>query len=175
MSKAFTREDDVKGEEVVPRHVSPLPPGVRNYLTSGGARRAREELTRLRKVERPALQAAPTAGGVAAAESEEQLKRVNLRIADLQLSLSTAEVTSPPAPPHDAVHFGATVTVRDERGAEKTYRIVGVDEADLERNEVSWLSPIARALLNARLGQRVPFKFPSGMAQLEIVRVAYKE
>lgn len=175
MSKAFTREDDVENEDILPRHVSPLPPGAHNYFTPGGAGRLREELTRLRKVERPALQAAATTGGVAGADAEELLKRANLRISELQLSLATAEVIAPPPPPHDTVHFGATVTVRDERGAETTYRIVGADEADLDRNQVSWLSPIARALTNARLGQRVPFKFPSGVAQLEIVRIRYEE
>jgi len=175
MSKAFTREDELENADVVPRHVSPLQPGARNFLTPRGARRLREELTRLRESERPALQAAAAGGGAAGGEADEKLKRVNLRISEMQLGLATAEVTNPPPPPHDTVLFGATVTVRDERGAETTYRIVGVDEADLERNEVSWLSPIAKALLNARLGQRVAFKFPSGVAQLEIVRIAYEE
>ena len=78
----------------------------------------------------------------------------------------------PPAPgPLEQVRFGTTVTVRDGKGGESVYRIVGVDEADFSRNEVSWLSPIARALLNARLGQRVPFKFPSGATELEIVKI----
>jgi transcription elongation factor GreB len=66
------------------------------------------------------------------------------------------------------------VTVRDPQGAVTTYRIVGVDETDWEKNEVSWLSPIARALLNARLGQKVPFKFPAGMTQLEIAAIQYE-
>lgn len=174
MSKAFTREDDVETEEVVPRRVSPLQPGARNYLTPGGARRLREELKRLREVERPALQAAAAAGGAAGGEADEKLKRVNTRISELQMGLATAEVTPPPPPPHDAVHFGATVTVRDPLGTETTYRIVGVDEADIERNEVSWLSPLARALLNARRGERVKFKFPRGEVELLIVSIAYE-
>jgi transcription elongation factor GreB len=174
MSKAFTREDDVENEDVLPRHVSSLQPGARNLVTPGGARRLREELKQLRETERPGLQAAAAAGGAAGGEADEKLKRVNLRISELQLGLATAEEAGPPPPPHDTVRFGATVTVRDERGAETAYRIVGVDEANLERNEVSWLSPIARALLNARVGQRVPFKFPSGIAQLEIVGIRYE-
>jgi transcription elongation factor GreB len=107
------------------------------------------------------------------AEAQERLQHVDQRIAYLQESLRTAEVTPPPPPPHDVVRFGATVSVRDARGQEARYRIVGVDEADHARDEVSWLAPIAKALLNARLGQRVPFRFPAGMIELEIRKINY--
>ena len=83
-------------------------------------------------------------------------------------------MTPPPAPPWDQVRFGTTVTVRKPSGDETRYRIVGVDEMDVDRDWVSWLSPIARALLNARLGQRVRFKFPSGEEELEITAIAYE-
>ncbi len=82
-------------------------------------------------------------------------------------------MTPPPAPADDRVRFGATVTVRDNAGEEMCYRIVGVDEADIDRDWVSWLSPIARALLNARRGERVRFKFPAGEKELEIVAITY--
>jgi transcription elongation factor GreB len=72
------------------------------------------------------------------------------------------------------VRFGATVLVRRSDGEEDNYRIVGVDEIDLDRGWVSWLSPIAKALMNARVGEQVRFKFPSGEEQLEIVRVEYE-
>lgn len=174
MSKAFTKEDDDAGDVLVPRPVSPLPPGARNHLTAAGARRLREELARLADQERPALLARVGEPGLRGADAKERLQHVEQRLAYLEQSLRSAEVVPPPPPPHDVVRFGATVTVRDSRGAETTYRIVGVDETDPERNEVSWLSPIARALLNARLGQKVPFKFPGGLAQLEIVRIAHE-
>jgi transcription elongation factor GreB len=66
------------------------------------------------------------------------------------------------------------VTVREYNGAESRYRIVGVDETDLDRGWISWVSPLAKALLNARIGQRVRFKLPSGEEELEIVGVAYE-
>lgn len=171
MSKAFTKEDDA-GDVLVPRPVSPLPPGARNYLTAGGARRLRAELERL-EAERPELMARVGEAGMRGADAKERLQHLEQRVGYLQQSMQSAEVAAVPPAPHDVVRFGATVTVRDQRGEETTYRIVGVDETDLDRNEVSWLSPIARALLNARVGQKVPFRFPAGAAELEIVRIAY--
>ena len=172
MSKAFTKEDDA-GEVLVPRPVSPLPPGARNHLTAAGARRLREELARL-EAERPALLARVAEPGMRGADAKERLQHLEQRAAYLQQSLQSAEIAVVPPAPHDVVRFGATVTVRDARGSETVYRIVGVDETDVDRNEVSWLSPIARALLNARLGQRVPFRFPAGATHLEVVRIAYE-
>lgn len=173
MSRAFTREDDAS-DVVLPKPVSPLPPGVRNHLTPAGAHRLRDELARLTDVERPRLITASAEEGGRGADAKEELQRLELRIGYLQQSLAQAEITPPPAPPHDVVRFGATVTVRDAKGAETRYRIVGVGEADFSRNEVSWLAPIARALLNARLGQRVPFKFPTGQTTLEVVAIRYE-
>lgn len=173
MSRAFTREDDAR-DALLPKPVSPLPPGARNYLTAAGAARLREELRRLADEDRPRLMAASAEEGGRGADAKEELQRVELRIAYLQQSLATAEVTAPPDPPHDVVRFGATVEVRDPKGAVTRYRIVGVDEADFSRDEVSWLSPIARALLNARLGQKVRFRFPSGETELEIVAIRYE-
>jgi transcription elongation factor GreB len=173
MSKAFTKEDDA-GDVLVPRPVSPLPPGARNHLTARGAQRLQAELARLADTERPALLAQVSEAGMRGADAKEQLQHLEQRVAYLRQSLQMAEIAAVPPRPHDVVRFGATVTVRDQRGAETTYRIVGVDEADAERNEVSSLSPIARVLLNARLGQKVLFKFPAGAAQLEIIRIDYE-
>ena len=172
MSRAFTREDDAR-DAPLPKPVSPLPPGARNLLTPAGAARLRAELAQLVERERPRLIAAAAEAGGRGADAKEDLQRADWRIAYLQQGLATAEIVPPPPPPHDTVRFGATVTVRDAQGGESHYRIVGVDEADFARDEVSWLSPIARALLNARLGQRVPFRFPSGHTTLEIVAIRY--
>jgi len=96
------------------------------------------------------------------------------RVRHLEQNLQTAEIVEPPAAPWDQVRFGATVTVRDRAGNESQYRIVGVDETDIDRGWVSWLSPIARALLKARLRERVRFRFPAGEEELEIIGITYE-
>lgn len=170
MSKAFTREsDDAPDGSALPRPASALPPGAKNYLTSNGARRLREELNHLIQEERPRLRASADDG-----EAKRQLQLLDQRVYQLEQSLSSAVVVPLPAKRDGVVRFGASVTVRGRSGTEDNYRIVGVDEMDIDRGWVSWLSPIAKALLTARLGQRVRFKFPSGEEELEIIRVEYE-
>lgn len=169
MSKAFTKEDDAGEEPVQIQPVSLLPPGARNFVTPRGAAQLRSDLARLLQVERP-----PLAGRPDDTDAKRELQVLDQRIFFLQASLQSAEVVNPPPPPHDTVLFGATVTVRENNGTESVYRIVGVDEADFDRGWISWLSPIARALVNAKVGQRVSFKTPRGFSDLEIVRVAYE-
>ena len=89
--------------------------------------------------------------------------------------LATAVVVQTPSRPWEQVRFGATVLVHGSRSGETRYRIVGADETDLDRNWVSWLSPIARALINARVGQRIHVHFPSGEEELEVVSIQYEE
>lgn len=168
MSKAFLRESDFPEVPDLPQPVSPLPPGAKNYLTAGGAGQLRAEMARLTE-QRPALAAKPED-----VDAKYALQRLDQRLRYLQQSLHSAEIVNPPPPPHEQVRFGSTVTVKDSRGQSSCYRIVGVDETDLDRNWVSWLSPIARALMNARLGQKVPFKFPSGKTELEISEITYE-
>jgi transcription elongation factor GreB len=173
MSKAFTRESDDAPELPARRpRASPLPPGARNYLTPDGAARLRAELEELLQKERPRL--SPGSETATKPESRRLLQALDARIAELERVLHTAVVVPMPALPHEQVRFGATVLVRDRNGEEARYRIVGVDETDIDRGWVSWLSPIARALLNARVGQRVHFQFPSGEAELEIVEIRYE-
>ena len=169
MSKAFTREsDDLPERPVVSRPAALLPLGAKNYLTPDGATRLREELERLSQVERPALAAVE-----ADADVKRRLQTLDQRIHYLQQTLQTAVVTGPSPDVDGVIRFGATVTVRDSGGVESSYRIVGVDETDLDRNWVSWLSPIAKALLNARVGDRVRLKLPAGEEKLEIMRASY--
>lgn len=171
MSKAFTRESDDVPDQPVLRQSSALPAGAKNYLTPDGARRFREELERLVQVDRPPLAAAPPED----AEAKRQLLSLEARVRQLHQSLESAIVVPPPVTPEERarVRFGATVTVRLPSGEVESYRIVGVDETDIDRGWVSWLSPIAKALLDAQHSQRVRFKFPSGEEELEIVRIEY--
>ena len=170
MSKAFTREDDNAPEVPdLPPLASTLAPGAKNYITPAGAERLREELQRLVEVTRPKLAEAsddPVA--------KRQLARIDQRIVQLEESLQSAEIVPAASGPTDVVRFGATVTVRESDGNETSYRIVGVDETDIDRNCVSWMSPIARALLNGKRGQPIRFKFPSGEETLEIKDIRYE-
>ncbi|MBL9212677.1 MAG: GreA/GreB family elongation factor [Opitutaceae bacterium] len=168
MSRAFVRESDSSSLPELPPPVSPLPPGTKNLLTPGGAQRLREELTRRLESERPPLAAAPTDD----VDAKRELQVLDQRIRYLQESLRTAEIAPVTPGPAEVVHFGTTVTVREKDGLVTSYRIVGVDETDLDRNWVSWLSPLARALANARVGDRVQFKAPRGVRELEIVAIA---
>lgn len=168
MSRAFVRESDDRPELPIARPASSLAPGAKNYLTLDGAERLRDELQRLVEVERPALVSAS-----ADPDAKRQLLILDQRFHQLEQSLQTAEIITPPAGGDDTVRFGATVMVRRASGDEDQYRIVGVDEIDLDRGWVSWLSPIARALLNARLGDHVRFKFPSGEEDLEVMAITY--
>lgn len=155
----------------LPPQVSPLPPGAKNFMTPAGAQRLRDELARLTDVARPRLVSAPADD----TDAKRELQVLDQRLRYLQQSLRTAEIVPAADLPQDLVRFGATVRVREKSGAEARYRIVGVDETDPERGEVSWLSPIARALLNTRLGQHIVFKAPRGEKELEIVAIGYEE
>ena len=168
MSKAFTREsDDAPDELIAPRALSVLPPGAKNYLTENGAQCLREELSGLIQRVRPEL-----AGDETRAR---ELQRVNQRILELEEALFSAEIVALPEedqPEH--VTFGSTVTVRDTRRTEKRYRIVGVSESDPGAGAVSWVSPLARALLRRKRGERVIVQSPSGEEELEIVDIGYE-
>jgi len=170
MSKAFTRESDDAPEEPVLRPVATLPPGVKNLITPAGALRLRQELERLTEEERM-LRSQPTADD---SDTKRRAQSLAQRALQIQHSLQSAIVTGPPAVPDDTVRFGASVAVRDRSGEESKYRIVGVDETDLDQNWVSWLSPIAKALLNRRVGERVRIKLPAGEEELEILGVSYE-
>jgi transcription elongation factor GreB len=172
MSKAFTRESDDEADlPTVPRPASPLPPGAKNYITVGGVRKLRQERNHLLQEERPPIAARSATDEV----NRRSLQLLDQRILQIQESLNSAVVVPPPPDADATVRFGATVTVRERGGALSRYRIVGVDETDIEQGWVSWLSPIARALLSASTGQRVRIKLPAGEEELEVVKVAYAD
>jgi len=168
VSKAFTREDDQPDEPVLSRRASSLPPGTQNLMTPDGEGRLREELAQIQSAREQLL---VTKGDPDKAQKLASLEQRALLLDDC---LRTASVVQPPAVPDDRVRFGSVVTVREPAGAETRYRIVGVDEVDFDRGWVSWLSPIAKALLNKQVGQRVRLRVPNGEKDLEITAVAYE-
>jgi transcription elongation factor GreB len=187
MNKAFTRENDAApDDDEDAESVSPLPAGARNYMTPGGHARLRDELDRLVGRERPELVAVVSwaAGNGDRSENgdyiygKKRLREIDRRIRFLIRRLDAAEVVDPAArrddESADQVFFGATVTVADARGQERTISIVGVDEIDTDRGYVSWVSPIARALLKAREGDTVTLRTPGGVEELEVVAVRYQ-
>src|SRR5450631_800349 len=185
MSKAFTREDDAEVEDDELEDTS-LPAGTKNYVTPGGFRRLKAELDELVDKERPALVAVVSwaAGNGDRSENgdyiygKKRLREIDRRIRFLIRRLDNAEVVDPSvrrdADNDDQIFFGATVTVRGREGEERTVSIVGVDEIDTARGYVSWVSPIARALIKAREGDSVTLKTPGGTEELEILAVRYE-
>ena len=169
MSKAFTRESDDSPDVPLTLQPPPLPPGAKNYVTERGARALRDELSRLVDLDRPRALAVQDA-----TVRTKELHVVDQRIRYVEESLRTAVFVPVPPAPWDVIRFGATVKVREANGSESSYRIVGVDEADFDRGWISWCSPVARALLNARKGQRVRFQTPEGPQQLEIIDILYE-
>ena len=171
MSKAFTREEN-EGPEMadLPPVTSALPPGATNYMTAAGAERLRTEVSRLIDTDRPRLAEAARKDP----EAKRRLALLDQRIFQIEQSLGSAQVVSHPPGLADRVTFGASVTVRGTDGNDAKYRIVGVDEIEMEENAVSWLSPIARALMNKKAGDRVRFESPAGPQELEIVAIAYE-
>jgi len=183
MSKAFTKETDESPDKEEHQPASPLPPGIKNYITPVGYQHLKDELDQLWKVERPALVQTITWAASNGDRSEngdyiygkKRLREIDRRIRFLSKRLESAAVVDPVQRGScDQVFFGATVTVRRQDGAEYTYSIVGVDEADAGRGLISWVSPLARALLKARVEDVVMLHIPDGMEELVVVEVAYR-
>ena len=185
MSKAFTREDaapedDFDGDE----DANPIPPGSKNYLTPLGWRRMRDELTWLVKTERPQVTSVVSWAAKLGDRSEnadyqygkKRLREIDRRIRYLTKRLEAAEVVDPAIREEtDQVFFGATVTYAMSGGREQTVCIVGIDETDPAKHYVSWISPVARALIKCREGDVVTLRTPGGDEELEIVEVLYRE
>lgn len=185
MSKAFTSEETPADEDDDAPEASPLPAGSRNYMTPGGFARLRRELDHLLTRERPELVATVAWAASNGDRSEngdyiygkKRLREIDRRIRFLVRRLDNAEVVDPAMPRDDdgtpRVYFGATVTLADARGDERTISIVGIDETDSRRGYISWISPMARALLKAREGDTVSVRTPGGVDELDVVAVRY--
>jgi transcription elongation factor GreB len=146
MSRAFVKEDvDLPERSGRKRSASGLPPGATNYITAHGAKRLRDEVQKLR---------------AANAGSE--------RVIELEQILASVHVVDPLDTASNSVTFGARVTVKDKKGVTETFTIVGVDELDFERDAVSWISPLGKALLNADMGHWI--KLDDGRSA-KIVRI----
>ncbi len=181
MNKALTREADSDDED----EGSPLPPlpqGSRNYMTPGGHARIHEELDHLLRTERPKVVEVVHWAASNGDRSENgdyiygkrRLREIDRRIRFLTKRLDQAEVVDPLRQQNvEQVFFGATVTICDEQGDDQTYQIVGIDETDLSRGRISWISPLARALLKAREGDQVRFQSPAGWREIEVVAIEY--
>ena len=177
MSRAFVDEDaSDSGQTAVPELKIPIPPGSRNYLTPQGAQALSAELHLLTASDRPQLLSllASDAGSEEVTLARRRLEETDRRIAYLYTMSSLAEVQSPPPPEgRDRVKFGAAVRVIDEDGRERSYRIVGVDEADPDSGLIGWPSPVARALMGKRVGEQALVKLPSGQESLTILALDY--
>jgi len=183
MSKAFTREADTDADDDEDGvGLPPLPPGGKNYITPAGYQRLRDELMQLIDDERPKMVETVSWAAKNGDRSEngdylygkKRLREIDRRIRFLTRRLDIAEVADPSAHHgNDQIFFGATVTYANAKGEERTITIKGIDEADNLAGEVSWISPIARALLKAREGDEVKLQTPGGVEVLEVLEVRY--
>ena len=181
MNKAFTKETDADDDDDDPSPAS-LPAGGKNYITPSGFARLRGELLELMDNERPRVVEVVHWAARNGDRSEngdylygkKRLREIDRRIRFLTMRLEIAEITDPSV--HhgsDQIFFGATVTYADESGQGRTVTILGIDEADSAKGEVSWIAPIARALLRAREGDEVRLMTPVGAQEIEVLTVSY--
>ena len=181
MSKAFTKETD-SADDDEGLALPPLPPGGKNYITLSGYARLRAELLDLIDNERPKIVDVVHWAASNGDRSEngdylygkKRLREIDRRIRFLTKRLEIAEVVDPSLHAgSEQVFFGATVTYSDDEDGERTITIMGIDEADSRMGQVSWISPVARALLKARVGDEVQMPTPGGVRHLEVVKVQY--
>ncbi|MBY0510686.1 MAG: transcription elongation factor GreB [Rhodospirillaceae bacterium] len=181
MSKAFTKETDADNDDDVDAGPSPIPGG-KNYVTPEGFKRIEDELQTLSRVERPKIVEIVSwaAGNGDRSENgdyiygKKRLREIDRRIRYLTKRHESAEVVDPTQQKNRAqVFFGATVTYAGADDVEHTIKIVGVDEADLDAGKVSWISPIARALLKAKVGDTVKLHVPAGVQEIDVLEIGY--
>ena len=182
MSKAFTKESDGE-EDDLPEESGGLPLSAKNYMTPGGFARMREELDALMRKERPEVVKVVSWAASNGDRSEngdyiygkKRLREIDRRVRYLSKRLANAEVVDAAKRANtEQIFFGATVTYANGRGEERTITIVGVDEVALDKGHVSWISPIAKALLKAEEGDVVRMRTPAGIEEVEIIKVVYR-
>ena len=183
MSKAFTREND-DAEDSLPEEPAPLPAGTKNYITRGGFEALERELRTLIREERPKIVETVSwaAGNGDRSENgdyiygKRRLREIDGRIRFLTKRLEAAEIVDAARQTNRAqVFFGAEVIYEDGRGHVRTVTIVGIDEANADRGKVSWISPVARALMKARVGDVVELRVPGGVETIEVIAIRYPE
>jgi transcription elongation factor GreB len=182
MSKAFLKEIDAEDE--VPDEAPETPAGVKNYITPQGFRLLQDELRHLSRVERPKIVEIVSwaAGNGDRSENgdyiygKRRLREIDRRIRFLTKRLEIAEIVDPVRQVRrDQIFFGATVTYDSERSGEHTVTIVGADEVNADHGRISWLSPVARALLKAREGDTVELRTPGGTDTIEVLEIRYDD
>lgn len=182
MNKAFVRESEGDDEEDQAPSLK-LPAGTRNYITPGGHQRLKDELEHLVKRERPHVVEIVAWAASNGDRSENgdyiygkrRLREIDRRIRFLTKRLDIAEIVDPLRQGNnDQIFFGASVTVSDADGVENCYTIVGIDEADASQGRISWISPLARALIKAREGDTIRFHSPVGLREIDILEVRYE-
>jgi len=184
MNKAFTKEPDADfdDDDALAGALPALPAGSKNYLTPAGYARLRQELMTLLDDERPKIVEVVSWAAKNGDRSEngdylygkKRLREIDRRIRFLTKRLDIAEVADPSVHfGQSQVFFGATVTYVNQRSEKRTITIKGIDETDNLQGEVSWVSPVARALLKARVGDEVQLMTPGGLEQIEVLGVSY--
>lgn len=180
MRKPFSKENG--DGQYFPEALNALPEGVKNYITPEGIKRLRDEFTFLKRIERPKVVETVSWAASNGDRSEngdyiygkKKLRQIDSRLLFLIKRMEIAEVVSPNQQNNRTqVFFGATVTYADSKNVRRKVRIVGVDEARLELNEISWISPVAQALMKARDGEVLKMKTPCGVDELEILKIEY--
>jgi transcription elongation factor GreB len=182
MSKAFTKESDGGDDEDGDTALPPIPPGTKNYITPAGYARLRSDLLTLLDIDRPKVVEVVSWAAKNGDRSEngdylygkKRLREIDRRIRFLTKRLDVAEVVDPSVHHGKSqIFFGATVRYANEEGVETVVTIMGIDEADSSVGEVSWISPIARALLKVHVGDEVAVQTPKGQQRIEVVDVSY--
>jgi transcription elongation factor GreB len=182
MSRAFVSDSDGQfDDDDIPEFHNPLPSGAKNYMTPEGAERLKSELRELSEKLRPEIlnELSRLAGGSSNPERNEifahrrRLREIDRRITYLSELARSLEIVDSTKQDTGRVAFGATVTVEQE-GEERSYRIVGVEESDPATGAVSWISPIAKALITKHPGETVLLKLPDGDAKIKILKVEYR-